>query len=106
LRSLPVKLTMHNIGHVASAANVVFLAGEERTASPRPTFMFHAPTFTVEGEAELDAVVLMQRAKDLSDGDARTCEVLAERTRMTSAQIEALKVVKTPSVRAKRRSSD
>ncbi len=91
LRALPVHLTLHNIGHIASAANVVFVAGDERSASPKATFMFHAPTVTIEGGAELDETLLTQHAKDLADGEGRTREVLKERTKMTAVKIDALK---------------
>jgi ATP-dependent Clp protease, protease subunit len=91
LRSLPVRLRMHAIGDVESAANVVFVAGAERTASPRSRFLFHAPTLTVEAGTELDATLLVQRAKDLAEGEARTREVLKARTNMTAATIDKLK---------------
>jgi ATP-dependent protease ClpP protease subunit len=39
--SLPIPVRMHAVGHVGSAANVVFLAGTARTASPFARFFFH-----------------------------------------------------------------
>ncbi len=91
LRALPVHITMHNSGDIASAANVVFVAGDKRSASPRSTFMFHAPTVTIETGAELDETLLNQHAKGLADGESRTREVLKARTKMTAAKIDALK---------------
>lgn len=41
LRAMPFKLVTHNVGNVDSIDNAVFLAGEERYASPHSTFMFH-----------------------------------------------------------------
>ena len=41
LRALPVKLTMHAVGAVDSAAMPVFLAGEERFCCADSTFLFH-----------------------------------------------------------------
>src|SRR5438067_2302454 len=41
LRALPVKLTMHCVGSVDSAAMSVFLAGEQRLCCPDSTFLFH-----------------------------------------------------------------
>jgi ATP-dependent protease ClpP protease subunit len=91
LRALPIHITMHNSGDIASAANVVFVAGDERSASPKSTFMFHAPTMTVAAGAEFDETLLIQHAKDLADGESRTREVLKGRTKMTAAKVDALK---------------
>jgi ATP-dependent protease ClpP protease subunit len=91
LCALPVHLTMHNIGDIQSAANVVFVAGDERSASPKSNFTFHAPTVTFQAEAEVDETLLTQHAKDLAEGETRTRTVLKERTRMTAAKIDALK---------------
>jgi ATP-dependent Clp protease protease subunit len=41
LRSLPLNLTVHNVGLVGSIANAVFLAGKVRLASPSSIFFFH-----------------------------------------------------------------
>lgn len=40
LRAFPFRLTTHNVGNVDSIGNAIFLAGEERLASPHSTFMF------------------------------------------------------------------
>ena len=49
LRALPIELTTHNIDSVASAGNVVFLAGENRYAIPEATFMYHGVSVEAEG---------------------------------------------------------
>jgi ATP-dependent protease ClpP protease subunit len=41
LISLPVKIKTHAVGPVASAGTVLMLAGNERSADPRATFLFH-----------------------------------------------------------------
>lgn len=41
IRSLPVPVHMHNIGSVESMGNVVFLAADQRSASPNSRFIFH-----------------------------------------------------------------
>ena len=47
LRALPVRLIMHNTGNIDSIGNAVFLAAEERYASPNSRFMFHGVGFEV-----------------------------------------------------------
>lgn len=41
LKSLPIRLTTHNIGQVDSIGNVIFVAGSERFATSNSTFLFH-----------------------------------------------------------------
>jgi len=89
LRGLPMHVTMHNVGIVSSAANVVFVAGDTRVASADASFNFHAPTVTLDGD--FDVTALRQNADDLETGEQRTRLVLAERTRMSGSRIDALK---------------
>ena len=44
LRSLNIKITMHNTGTVDSIATVIFLAGEERYATEHSSFVLHGVT--------------------------------------------------------------
>ena len=48
LRSIPAKVTMHNIGNVDSIGNAIFLAADERFACAHSTFMFHGVGFDVQ----------------------------------------------------------
>jgi len=89
LRALPLHVTMHNIGVVQSAANVVFVGADTRLADASATFKFHQPTATLEGE--YDATDLRQHTKDLTLGEKRTRRVLEGRTGMTGARIDTLK---------------
>lgn len=41
LKSLPIKVTTHNVGQVDSIGNVIFVGGEDRFATPNSTFLFH-----------------------------------------------------------------
>jgi ATP-dependent protease ClpP protease subunit len=89
LRGLPVHVTMHNVGMVSSAANVVFVGGDTRIASADAGFNFHAPTVTLNGD--MDVTALRQTAKDLKTGEQRTRRVLEDRTGMSGPRIDALK---------------
>jgi ATP-dependent protease ClpP protease subunit len=51
MRAMPYAITTHNIGNVDSIANVVFLGGVDRYASPASTFMFHGVGF--QGNANM-----------------------------------------------------
>ncbi|MCI1670724.1 MAG: ATP-dependent Clp protease proteolytic subunit [Citrobacter freundii] len=41
LKALPITVRTHNLSNVESVANVIFLAGSERTANPGCRFLFH-----------------------------------------------------------------
>ena len=49
LRSLPIPLHTHNLGTVESMGNIIFLAGEHRTASRFSKFLFHPFHWTLHG---------------------------------------------------------
>lgn len=89
LRGLPVHVTMHNVGMVSSAANVVFVGGDTRVAAAEASFNFHAPTVTLNGD--FDVTALRQNADDLETGEQRTRLILAERTGMSGSRIDTLK---------------
>lgn len=47
LKSLPIEIVMHNIGSIDSIANVVFMAGKKRYASPHAVFLFHGVVMNI-----------------------------------------------------------
>lgn len=49
LSSLPIPLHTHNLGTVESMGNIIFLAGERRTASRFSKFLFHPFHWTLHG---------------------------------------------------------
>lgn len=48
LKSLPVKIIMHNIGIVDSIGTIVFASGDERYASSNSSFLFHGVGITFQ----------------------------------------------------------
>lgn len=56
LRAIPVRLTMHNIGTIDSIANVIFVAGQTRYASPHAVFLFHGVLMGFNGNLSLPQV--------------------------------------------------
>lgn len=51
LKSLPVPVRTHNISNVESIANIIFLAGSERIASPISRFLLHPLSWGLPGGA-------------------------------------------------------
>ncbi|MBO2929848.1 ATP-dependent Clp protease proteolytic subunit [Metapseudomonas otitidis] len=52
LVSLPVPVKTHNLGTVESMGNIIFLAGERRTACPYSKFLFHPFHWTLNGAVD------------------------------------------------------
>ena len=49
LKSMPFPVYTHNLGDVSSAAVLLYLAGEVRTAAPNSRFMIHPLTIELNG---------------------------------------------------------
>ena len=86
IQSLPLRLSTHAQGIVASSATVLFLAGEERSADPTARFIFH-PTQTVL----LGSLTQQQIQEQAALVDATVDEfeqVYRDRTGLTAEQIQ------------------
>ena len=80
LVSLPIEIAMHNVGTVDSIATVVFLAGDERYASPHSTFLYHGVSFTVQGSIAFTLEQLEERVSSLKEDQERIAKIIAEKT--------------------------
>lgn len=89
LRSLPVKVTTHNVGNVDSIGNAIFLAGEERYANPHSTFMFHGVGIDVE-RMRLEEKVLGEMLDGIVADQKRIGSVITERTNLNEGQVAEL----------------
>jgi ATP-dependent protease ClpP protease subunit len=91
LRAMPFRLITHNVGNVDSIGNAVFLAGEQRFASPHSTFMFHGVGFDqVPGAPRLDEKYLGELTGGLLADQSRIAAVIEERTNLDAPKIEPL----------------
>ncbi|MEH6564485.1 MAG: ATP-dependent Clp protease proteolytic subunit [Halopseudomonas sp.] len=52
LLALPVPVHTHNLGTVESMGNIIFLAGERRTAAPISKFLFHPFHWSLHGSVD------------------------------------------------------
>lgn len=79
LRALPVEVHTHNLGTVESMGNILFLAGERRTACSFSKFLFHPFHWTLHGS--VDHSRMSEYAMSL-DYDLRLyAQIVAERTK-------------------------
>lgn len=90
LRAMPFRLTTHNVGNVDSIGNAVFLAGEERYASPHSTFMFHGVGFSPDPGTYFNEKELSERLASVLADQKRIASIIEERTNLDTAQVEPL----------------
>jgi len=88
LRAQPFRLVTYNVGQVASAGVVLFLAGDERYAAPYASFGFHEPDFAPEGR--LDVTQAAATLERLKDARARLSGIIAKATGMANGDVDAL----------------
>jgi ATP-dependent protease ClpP protease subunit len=74
IKSLPVKIIMHNVGMVDSIANVVFLAGTERYAVPNSSFLFHGVGLDITQPTRLE----MKQLRECITGIERDMRIIGE----------------------------
>ena len=90
LRAMPFKLVTHNVGNVDSIGNAVFLAGEERYASPHSTFMFHGVGFNAQPGQRLEEKFLRERLDGLIADQKRIGSIIEERTNLGKDEVAEL----------------
>lgn len=74
-----VKLATHNIGAVASAAIILFMAGECRYGGVASTFLFHDTDWRFDGR-RLTGANLLERATAVKGQDDGAAKIIAEKT--------------------------
>jgi ATP-dependent protease ClpP protease subunit len=87
IRSLPARIDTHAQGIVASAANELFLAGEERSADRSARFIFHPGQALIPGllneEQIHEQLVQLDSLADMID------QIYHERTTFSEADIQS-----------------
>lgn len=90
LRALPIKLITHNTGSVDSIATVIFLAGEERYATPSSTFLFHGVQSNFNQGAALTIYQLREIASGLEEDHNKLVHVITSRTKLVEDEVREL----------------
>lgn len=88
LKAIPPQIIMHNIGSIDSAANVVFMAGDERLAAPHTSFLFHGVTFGFGGyvgEGQISEGLSIVR-----ESENKIANILATNSDITEAEVREL----------------
>jgi ATP-dependent protease ClpP protease subunit len=79
LRALPVGVGTYNVGLVASAANILFMAGNVRMAAPGTSFLFHDARFPLPGPGVMRQDELALTVQSIRQSDIRSADIIADR---------------------------
>jgi ATP-dependent protease ClpP protease subunit len=88
-RSLSIKKIFHNVGAVDSAANIVFLAGDTRYATPYATFLMHGVRISVLPSVRLNRIGLEETLATLINHENKFEEVMLSRTRYSKEDVQS-----------------
>ena len=83
-----IKIIMHNYGFIASMANVIFLAGEERYANSNATFLLHGITNELRGSFFTHQ--LEECLSNMKSNEERLQKIYIDRTKLTKDEINKL----------------
>jgi len=98
LRSLPIELTIHNIGIMASIANIPFLAGSKRLACADTRFMIHDFTWSSLQQETLDRDHIKERLQSLDADASQFIEIFKRHTSLTDKDFETFQLIKQPTI--------
>lgn len=87
IRSLPVPVTMHNLGSIESMGNILFLAADRRIAAPHSRFLLHPLNWGFSG-GNVDHARLAEHAACLDNDFDRYVEIFQERTQGASEPLD------------------
>lgn len=85
-RSLPIDLTVYNLGGVSSIATIAFLGARKRKATPQAAFMLHQTTRTFS--QAVTALQVREAERSLSFDDQRMEEIVSRHLRLTPEHLE------------------
>jgi ATP-dependent protease ClpP protease subunit len=78
--ALPLQIVTHNIGVIQSAANLLFLCGDERYASDGATFFFHQTYSELMAGQRVTESFAAERLKAIQYEDLRSANIIAGKT--------------------------
>lgn len=89
IRSLPAQITTHGQGFVQSAATILLLAGNERSADKETRFLFHPAQTPVFGT--FNSPQFEDQMRSLRDVDELITQIYEDRTRIPLSDIKRFK---------------
>ena len=88
LKSLPVPLTIHNVGNVDSVGNAIFLSGKHRFACSHATFMFHGIHWNFSEQSHFEEKQFKEVLDSLQASQRRITGIIGDETTLTREEID------------------
>ncbi len=87
-----VEIHTHNLGRIDSAANLIFLAGDKRTASPISSFLLHSPQITIQAQAaaQFSIETLSEILESLQKDEGKMIEIIAKKLGKSQKDIKKM----------------
>jgi|SRR5688572_13278599 ATP-dependent protease ClpP protease subunit len=98
ISALPADVYTVNMGQIASAANVVFLAGKKRWACEHSYFHFHNFSWTYGAPQSVGRQQMLDHAQILDVGRNINKSIFKEKTGISSADFETLQLLEKPMI--------
>jgi ATP-dependent protease ClpP protease subunit len=83
-----ITIGMHNVGKIDSIANVIFVAGEKKFASPNASFLFHGVSMHLNGSFNKNS--LTESVSRLTSMELRIIKTISENSKLTETELESL----------------
>lgn len=90
LKSLPINLTIFNIGAINSIANVIFLASDKRYAVKNSSFMFHGVGFDIPQGGRLVEKDLKEKLETITNDQENIADIIISKTSFTRDEIDKM----------------
>jgi len=99
MRMLPAKIITVNMGQIASAGNIPFLAGDERWACENSYFHFHNLSFFYDKPQSLHRIQMQDHVQIVDKERDLYLSIFKERTKLSDAQFKSLKFLEEPLIK-------
>lgn len=99
IRMLPTKIITVNMGQIASAGNIPFLAGDERWACENSYFHFHNLSFFYDKPQNLHRIQMQDHVQIVDKERDLYLSIFKERTKLSDAKLKSLKFLEEPLIK-------
>src|ERR1700716_1271292 len=99
IRALPVKTTTVNMGQIASAGNILFLAGEDRWSCQHSYFHFRNLSYYYDKPQSVHRIQMLDHAQILDAERELYKSIFKERTSLSDGDFDTLKFLEEPLIK-------
>lgn len=90
LKGLSQKIIMHNIGSIDSIANAIFLAGDERYATPISSFLLHGIVWNFPQPTTQTYSQMREIISRFDSAEQLSAQIIEKHTKLTATEVRGL----------------